>query len=79
MSPLANRENCEADTVDLLFTDILTDEESMSFPRPFCLVQLALIAIASELVQRRAQVSGAARMPSFMASGAPLTTMAAAR
>jgi hypothetical protein len=28
----------------------------MSFPRPFCLVQLALIAIASELVQRRAQV-----------------------
>ena len=27
----------------------------MSFPRPFCLVQLALIVIASELVQRRAQ------------------------
>ena len=27
----------------------------MSFPRPFCLVQLALIAIALELVQRRAQ------------------------
>ena len=45
--PLANRENCEADTVDLLFTNILTDEESMSFRRPFCLVQLALIAIAS--------------------------------
>jgi hypothetical protein len=27
----------------------------MSFPRPFCLVRPALIAIASELVQRRAQ------------------------
>jgi hypothetical protein len=52
--PLANRENCGADTVDLLFTNILTDEESMSFPRPFCLCSFAWIAIAS--VRRAQQV-----------------------
>jgi hypothetical protein len=36
-------------------TKTLRDEESMSFPRPFCLVRPARIAIASELLLRRAQ------------------------
>jgi hypothetical protein len=35
-------------------TQTLTDER-MTFPRPFCLVRPARIAIASELLLRRAQ------------------------
>lgn len=54
--PLANRGDSRSRYRNFCFsnTKTLTDE-GMTFPRPFCLVRPGRIAIASELLLRRAQ------------------------
>ena len=79
--PLANRGDSEADT---LFVNKLKDEESLGFPRPFVWwPNRALVSAGrgSPPLGRSwgggRRLTGAARVPSLMATSAPLTAMGA--